>query len=69
MDFLNDNSNNHLVTEDQLKAWLGYTQRERVKKWLVQHGVRHRSGQNGRVCVTLSDLDNNNNNNKSVEFE
>lgn len=67
MDFLNT-SNNHLVTEDQLKAWLGYSQRSRIQRWLVEHGVKHSYGHNGRICVTLSDLSNKNNTH-SIEFE
>jgi len=68
MEFSTNKLNNQLVTEDQLKAWLGYSQRERLKRWLMQNGVRHRSGQNGRICVTLDDL-NKKNNTTIVEFE
>lgn len=41
-----------LIDEDDLKAWLGYTNRSAVEKWLVRRGVDWDSGCDGKIVTT-----------------
>ena len=41
-----------LITETQLKNWLGYRRRADIERALRQAGIRFIHGQGGTVCTT-----------------
>lgn len=43
-----------LITEDQLQACTGYSQRGRIETWLRQQGIRYWRGKDGRLITTTA---------------
>ena len=61
-----------LVSEEDLKAWTGYTRSGDIEKWLKENGVAFRTGKKGRICVTEEALNAkpaNNNDFQVIEFQ
>ena len=48
---------NHLLQEDQLLDWLGYSRRADLIKCLNSYGIRVILGKGGEVCTTLNAID------------
>ena len=46
-----------LVTEEQLKEWSGHTTRPAIKNWLDNRNIFYFEGKGGRICVTLSAIE------------
>ncbi|MEN6549383.1 MAG: hypothetical protein ABFE07_25335 [Armatimonadia bacterium] len=45
--------NAHLVSEDDLRAWLQYERQADIKAWLDDKGVWYVTGKGGRICTTV----------------
>ena len=48
--------NTALVTEEDLKEWLGIKARSKLEEALYKQGIRIIYGKDGRVCTTLDAL-------------
>ena len=47
----------NLITEEQLKEWLGYEQRAALEKALTKNRIPFITGKDGRVCTTSQALE------------
>lgn len=41
-----------LLSEDDLKKWLGYEQRQKIEQWLSDNGIPYQTAK-GRVVTTI----------------
>jgi hypothetical protein len=46
-----------LITEEALKEWTGHKHRDNLIRWLDHNQVFWRTGKDGRICITVSALD------------
>ncbi|MFZ3193743.1 MAG: hypothetical protein WA154_11140 [Moraxellaceae bacterium] len=46
--------NVHLVSEDDLRAWLNYERQADIRVWLDKNGVWYTEGKGGRICTTVA---------------
>lgn len=46
-----------LITEQQLRAWLGYERRADLERVLVDNRVSYFRGRGGALCTTLSAIE------------
>lgn len=47
----------HLVSEESLLEWLGYSRRADAMRWLEEHGISYWLGKGGRICTTQAAVD------------
>lgn len=47
-----------LITEEQLKEWLGYESRTKIVGLLKQYRIPYITAKDGRVCRTIGAIDN-----------
>ncbi|MBO9484321.1 DUF4224 domain-containing protein [Salinisphaera sp. G21_0] len=52
-----DKFSEQLITEEQLKAWLGFKQRSALMKWLDKEAIPYRLGNKGVIATTLNSLE------------
>lgn len=48
--------NSNLVTEEDLKGWLGFEQRATLEKWLKEKKIAFDYGKGGRIVTTVQAL-------------
>lgn len=48
--------NPNLITEEDLKHWLGYERRADLDAWLRDKGIEPKRGKGGRICILAADL-------------
>ena len=46
-----------LLTEDQLRDWLGYARRADLERVLDSRGIPWLPGRDGRICTTLAAIE------------
>jgi hypothetical protein len=47
----------HLISEDQLRAWLGYQRRADLERAMIDQRIPILYGRKGQICTTLQAIE------------